>query len=131
MSSYRLTPFACAAFVCALATLPHDSAEQSFALLTASSTAVGADLPDARPLGARPLSFEALAGQRGGSDAGSSSDLRLTGTVAGNSASNVATGNNVITDGALAGASGVPLVVQNSGNNVLIQNATVINVQVK
>ncbi len=37
------------------------------------------------------------------------------------------TGNNVATDGALAGAQGVVSFVQNSGNNTIIQSATVVN----
>ena len=47
------------------------------------------------------------------------------------SASNVTTGSNVISDGAFAGIGGLPMVIQNSGNNVLIQNATIVNVQLK
>jgi len=42
---------------------------------------------------------------------------------------NVATGNNSITDGAFAHAVGLPIVIQNSGANVLIQNSTIVNVQ--
>lgn len=79
---------------------------------------------------ARPVATQALADQRGGADA-SLSDLKLTGSVSDTRASNVTTGNNIITNGSLAGASGVPLIVQNSGNNVLIQSATIINVQVR
>ncbi len=54
-----------------------------------------------------------------------------TGTVTDNQAYNLTTGNNFITDGSLAGASGFSTVIQNSGNNVLIQNSTIINLQVK
>lgn len=54
-----------------------------------------------------------------------------TGTVTDNQAYNLTTGNNLITDGSLAGASGFSTVIQNSGNNVLIQNSTIINLQVK
>lgn len=39
------------------------------------------------------------------------------------------TGANVITEGSFANSSGIPTVIQNSGNNVLIQNATVVNVK--
>jgi hypothetical protein len=87
--------------------------------------------PAANPLGGRIVGAGALALQRGGSDAASIVDLKLTGSVTGNSATNVNTGSNIITDGAFAGASGVPVVIQNSGNNVLIQSATIINVTVK
>ena len=83
------------------------------------------------PFGPAALNLESLAKQRGGTDPGPLSDMKLNGVVSDNRASNLVTGNNSIADGALAGVSGVPLVVQNSGNNVLIQSATIINVQVK
>jgi hypothetical protein len=70
-----------------------------------------------------------LARKRGGADV--INDMQLKGVVADNRAVNVTTGNNFITDGAFANTSGVPLIVQNTGNNVLIQNATIVNVQVK
>lgn len=47
-----------------------------------------------------------------------------------NVAHNVTSGNNIISDAGLSGASGVLGVVQNSGSNVLIQNSTVINLKV-
>jgi hypothetical protein len=71
-----------------------------------------------------------LARARGGSDQ-TLIDTRLTGAVAGNTATNVTTGSNVIQGGSFANMSGIPIVVQNSGANVLIQNATVINLQMK
>jgi hypothetical protein len=40
-------------------------------------------------------------------------------------------GTNTIGGGAFGGASGFPLAVQNSGNNVIIQNAFIINLDVK
>jgi hypothetical protein len=55
----------------------------------------------------------------------------LVGTVANNQAVNVSAGANIITGGAFAGASGVPVVIQNSGSNVLIQSSTVITVNLK
>lgn len=66
---------------------------------------------------------------RGGD--GSASSIVMNGTVADNRATNVVTGANTITAGAFANASGVPMVVQNTGANVLIQNATVINLQLR
>jgi hypothetical protein len=69
--------------------------------------------------------------QARGGDAGIASDTRLTGTVTANTATNVATGSNIIQSGSFANASGVPIVIQNTGANVLIQNATVINLQLK
>ncbi len=79
---------------------------------------------------AAPLAEERLAGLRGGS-ASPWSDMKLNGAVSGNSAVAVASGANVITEGAFSNASGLPMVIQNSGANVLIQNATIINVQFK
>ncbi len=53
----------------------------------------------------------------------------LTGTVADNTAYKVSTGSNAITQGSFASSSGLPTVIQNTGANVLIQNATVLNVR--
>ena len=84
------------------------------------------------PLG-KPLSNSSLAEQRGGHETHVVTDqvfndMRVNGKVTGNDAINNVTGNNTITN-AFTGASGVPTVVQNSGNNVLIQNATIINLE--
>ena len=70
-----------------------------------------------------------LEGQRGGTD--THNDMKLDGRVANNSAVNVVTGNNSIDTGSFANMSGIPVVIQNSGANVLIQNATIINIQMK
>ncbi len=75
------------------------------------------------------MDAKALAMRRGGADV--VNDMLLKGVVAGNRASDLTTGNNVIADGAFTGTVGLPMVVQNSGNGVLIQNATIVNVQVK
>jgi hypothetical protein len=56
-------------------------------------------------------------------------DTKINGDVANNSAVNVQTGSNTIDAGSFANMSGIPVVIQNSGANVLIQNATVINLQ--
>ncbi|HEV2680492.1 MAG TPA: hypothetical protein VGV14_08325 [Rhodanobacter sp.] len=55
--------------------------------------------------------------------------ITLNGTVANNSVDHVVTGANVISTGSFSGAMGLPMVIQNSGSGVLIQNATIINVQ--
>jgi len=75
------------------------------------------------------LDAKALATKRGGAEV--VNDMLLKGTVADTRASNLTTGNNVIADGAFTGTVGLPMVIQNSGNGVLIQNATIVNVQVK
>ena len=88
-------------------------------------------LPSLRrsPFGSAPLAPSMLANRRGGDRV--FNDSRLKGVVADNKASNLTTGMNVISEGAFAGSTGMPTVIQNSGNNVLIQNATIVNVQVK
>lgn len=80
-------------------------------------------------LGAQPLADEVLSGRRGG--ASTQNDMRLDGVVGSNEATNVVTGSNTVSSGAFAGTAGLPMVIQNSGNNVLIQNATIVNVQIK
>ncbi|KQX02181.1 hypothetical protein ASC94_05165 [Massilia sp. Root418] len=85
-------------------------------------------LPAPAVLFGAPLDERRLAGLRGGSDT-PWSDMKLQGAVSGNSAAAVATGANLITQGAFSNAAGLPMVIQNSGANVLIQNATIVNVQ--
>lgn len=72
----------------------------------------------------------ALDQARGGTDT-ITNEARLSGFVTGNSASYVSTGANTIDGAAFANASGIPIVIQNSGANVLIQNATIINLQLR
>lgn len=67
---------------------------------------------------------------RGGADF-ELNDIKSDGVVTNNHASNLTTGNNWVTDGSFAGAGGFSTVIQNSGNNVLIQNATIIKLQVQ
>ncbi len=77
----------------------------------------------------RPVESASLADLRGGTEV-VNNDMRLAGTTAGNSAFNVATGSNAISAGAFANMSGFPVVIQNSGANVLIQNAVILNLQI-
>ena len=67
---------------------------------------------------------------RGGADT-TLVDTRLSSQVSGNSATQVQTGWNVINGGAFANLTGIPIVIQNSGANVAIQNATTIELQFK
>lgn len=48
-----------------------------------------------------------------------------------NVATNTVSGNNILSPGAFADSSGISSVIQNSGNNVLIQNSTVVNLTLK
>jgi hypothetical protein len=76
-----------------------------------------------------PADLGKLEQSRGGTDV--HNDMKLDGMVSGNSAINVVTGANSIDTGAFANMSGIPVVIQNSGANVLIQNATIVNLQFK
>lgn len=76
----------------------------------------------------RSAGDDELDSARGGADT-TVIDTRLTGQVSGNTANNVQSGWNVIDGGAFANMTGIPIIVQNSGANVLIQNATVIQLQ--
>ncbi|MFC0253764.1 hypothetical protein [Massilia consociata] len=73
---------------------------------------------------------ERLAGTTGKDDA-IRNEATLGGTVGNNTAVNTVSGNNVIDSGSFANAQGLPMVIQNSGSNVLIQNATVINLRLQ
>lgn len=75
-----------------------------------------------------PLSSRELAGLRGGFDT-VNNDMQLNGSVASNSATHVVSGNNYIAGGSFSNMTGLPISVQNSGSNVLIQNATIVNVK--
>jgi hypothetical protein len=77
---------------------------------------------------ATPVDSEKLAGYRGGTDM-VRNDMTLNGTTADNSARNVNTGDNTISSGSFANMSGLPVVIQNSGANVLIQNAVILHLQ--
>lgn len=75
----------------------------------------------------RSVDSKTLAMSSGGNEV--SETIILNGTVANNTVDHVMTGSNMIGNGAFNGAAGVPMVIQNTGNGVLIQNATILNVQ--
>ena len=77
---------------------------------------------------ANPVGADSLATVEGW-HADVNNEMTLTGTTAENSARNVNTGTNSIGGGAFANMSGLPVVIQNSGANVLIQNAVILNLQ--
>lgn len=55
----------------------------------------------------------------------------IDGLSSGNTAINTVNGNNILSSGAFADSSGISNVIQNTGNNVLIQNSTVVNLTIK
>ena len=80
------------------------------------------------------LDADHLEGQRGGAEPVAAlpvSAIFTNGAVTDNRAVDVITGSNSIRDGAFSNASGLPIVIQNTGANVLIQSATIVNVQLR
>ena len=124
MKTIEIKWLVCAAF--AMAASAQVTAQSSNVELYLSAT-------PARHAGAvgfgKPVESASLAGMRGGTEV-VNNDMRLAGTTAGNTAFNVATGSNAISAGAFANMSGFPVVIQNSGANVLIQNAVILNLQI-
>jgi hypothetical protein len=106
------------------------------ALCILAAAEAGADDPDAtarlasEPVFGTAVAESVLASQRGGADL-SVNENNATATVQGNVARNLATGNNTITENSFSNVTGIPMVVQNSGNNVVIQNSTILNLQMK
>ena len=105
-----------------------DDAASAASALAPGASATPVAVPTASPFG-DPLSSTALAKLRGGADT-TVNDMQLNGTTANNTARNVSTGNNAINGGAFANLSGIPVVIQNTGANVLIQNAVILNLQI-
>lgn len=84
----------------------------------------------ADPFGAA-VTTQALAAHRGGQQDQYVNDMRSRATITQTSTTQVATGNNAVSDGAFTNATGFPMVIQNTGNNVIIQNSTILNLQLK
>ena len=74
-----------------------------------------------------PVAAESLSLLRGGST-DTTNDTRITGSTASNTARDVQTGSNSISSGSFADMAGIPVVIQNTGANVLIQNSVILNV---
>lgn len=74
------------------------------------------------------IGLETLADMRGGTQI-VDNDILVNGRVEDNIADDVLTGSNSVTSGSFANASGISTVIQNTGANVLIQNAMIVNVK--
>ena len=117
------------------------SVTASLVLFCAASNAVLATDPPAstltKPVSTKPSGYVAGFGQSadlgtlenlsGGTDV--SNRIALHGNVSNNTTDHTITGDNTIAGGAFTGSVGLPMVIQNSGNSVLIQNATIVSVQ--
>lgn len=79
---------------------------------------------------ASPVTDDVLSGQRGREWVGMSTQT-LESLVNNNSATNTVNGANLITGGSFANAAGLATAIQNSGNNVSIQNATILQIQLR
>nr|WP_086937791.1 hypothetical protein [Thaumasiovibrio occultus] len=98
-------------------------------LMTSAAFANDLVIPDS----ANAMSDNALSDARGGQHVYDiaidyvETSSEMQGITAGNTALNTVSGNNIITNGALGGTSGITNVIQNTGSNVLIQNSTVVH----
>jgi hypothetical protein len=96
----------------------------------ALATTAAAPLP-VLPGFAAPLKESRLAGLSGMSGVVVVNQQDLSARMSNTSASNLTTGSNIITDGSFANSNGLPIVIQNSGNGVIIQNSTILNLNVR
>lgn len=90
---------------------------------------VGAEPPDIAisELG-RAITIERLSVLRGGDNRVVDNLIDVDGAVEDNTAHHITSGSNSIGDGAFRNASGINTVIQNTGSNVLIQNAMIVTV---
>ena len=84
---------------------------------------------DVTALGAA-MTPKALAAQRGGQSVTINTN-ELDGKLHDNKAINTISGSNYITQDAFSHSTGLPVAIQNSGNNVLIQNSLILNLEMK
>lgn len=79
----------------------------------------------------QPIQRDALGRLRGGDSntTNITNDIDVDGEVSDNSADNIVSGANIVSGGAFGNAAGITTVIQNSGSNVLIQNAMIVNVR--
>lgn len=92
-----------------------------------SNVAVSEAKPEDDTFQTASMSSEDLDENRGAYNPNSASYLLASSSN--NSVNNSVTGGNVISEGAFNSSSGLVNVIQNSGNNVLIQSSTIVNVQ--
>ena len=74
------------------------------------------------------VAVDRLSTLRGGDGSQTENLIDVDGSVDDNTAHHITSGTNSIADGAFSNASGINTVIQNSGSNVLIQNAMIVTV---
>lgn len=77
------------------------------------------------------LSDTDLANQRGKANTTITNTNDVDGQLYNNNATNTVSGGNFVADGSLSNNTGMFTVIQNSGNNVLIQSATILNLDIQ
>ena len=113
---------------------PH-STLMALALLAAPCVAGAQSVPSGEsppPSFGAPTSVDKLQDMTGGTDSHVTNNLNTqetNGTVGDNTAKGTYSGSNFVGDSAFSNAAGLPTVIQNSGNNVLIQNNTIVNLR--
>src|SRR5690349_21764503 len=100
----------------------------ALALAVPLSTAYADGITTTEPVFGKVVPAEILGTQRGRAVI---TMMDVDGNVQDNTAINNVTGRNIITGGSFANASGLSSVIQNSGNNVLIQNATILQLDLR
>ncbi|ALP53914.1 hypothetical protein Tel_12645 [Candidatus Tenderia electrophaga] len=73
--------------------------------------------------------LESTRGQGGGGGFLQLNDMDLDANLNNNFIQSSTSGNNAISHGAFSDSSGFATVIQNSGNHVIIQNATIVNLK--
>lgn len=81
---------------------------------------------------AKIVSIDMLENARGreGVDITTLNNMNVSATLTDNTANNNVTGANIIDTSSFTGASGMFSVIQNTGNNVVIQDSTIVNVTI-
>ncbi len=101
------------------------------AVAQAAPSVFAGDRPDSeRSAVVSEMSDDELDAQRAG-NAAPSSEATLNATLQENTNTSSMTGTNSVSGSAFTGASGYFTVIQNSGNQVIIQDSTIINVTVE
>lgn len=86
--------------------------------------------PAGSDFAATAVPLDELAGARGGNalNLAQLSEISEQATLSNNSVTSSMTGGNLLSGGAFAGSTGFATVIQNTGNNVLIQDALILNI---
>ncbi len=77
-----------------------------------------------------PEELDQVRGMGGVVDITTYNNIDVDGVLTGNTATNNVSGSNIIDHGSFSDASGFVSVIQNTGNNVLIQDTTLVNVSI-